>query len=339
MSKHLSAYGAAALSLALAGMCCALPVQADEDDAPPAAAQQEEFDADDAEAREGSRAEDGAGESAVQVLPENIQIEFKNEGDYVIQPDSMAYHQFTTFIYNDFDYFLRRDPRIVKACLGTGENVDMTQKMNEYFDNEAELAEISTVIFERIVGLDGGWPARMYFEEASAQPNISLMGVNDNVLYKVVSFWKGKFFENYREEYMRPYREGKFLFTERFPAQVRERRGNSVRGWTKRMSLAELSLCAASTPIAVFMDTDEKRRRERNAWMPTVVEDFMYYSSIHSFPYVGFLDYSLKFIDENGETLDIAAGDRMPAKGGKIVCSWDKLTLFELDDIIDADRN
>ena len=85
--------------------------------------------------------------------------------------------------------------------------------MNEYFDNEAELSEISTVIFERIVGLDRGWPARMYFEEASSQPNISLMGVNQNVLYKVVNFWKGRAFEDYREEYMRPYREGKFRFT------------------------------------------------------------------------------------------------------------------------------
>ncbi|MBQ7503291.1 hypothetical protein IJT93_11415 [bacterium] len=340
MSKTASVYYAAAMSLALAGMCCALPAQADGDDAPPAAAQETRIEEnnENAEVQEENAEKEGE-EAAAQALPENIQIEFKNEGDYVIQPDSMAYHNFTTFIYNDFDYFLRRDPRIVKACLGTGDNIDMTQKMNEYFDKEEELTEISEVIFQRIVGLDRGWPARMHFEETSAQPNISLLGVNQNVLYKIVNFWSGRGFENYREEYMRPYREGEFRFTEKFRAQVRERKGNGLRGWTKKMSLADLSICAASTPIAIFMDTDEKRIRERNAWMPTPLEDFMYYSSRHSFPYVGFLDYSLKFFDENGKELDIAAGERMPAKGGKIICSWDKLTLFELDDIIKADRN
>ena len=65
----------------------------------------------------------------------------------------------------------------------------------------------------------------------------------------------------------------------------------------------------------------------------------MYYSSRHQFPYVGFLEYSLKFQDENGEIHDLDSTTEIPARGGKIICSWDKLILFELDEIIKAHRN
>ena len=57
-----------------------------------------------------------------------------------------------------------------------------------------------------------------------------------------------------------------------------------------------------------------ERTRNRNAWMPSLMDDFMYYSSRHSFPYVGFMDYKLKFLDEKilrnwGVPLCILTGD------------------------------
>ena len=327
-------YSAVALSLVCAGLCQALPVQAAEDDDPPVVVEeQEEVYEERVEVRYEKDREEQPKE------PCEFQIELKNEGDYNIQPDSMAYHNFVTFIYNDFSYFLSRDPRIINACSGNGEEIDVKQKVNEYFTNEEDLSEMSKVIFDRLLGYEREVPYKYLSDNNYYQPTINILGADKNVLHDQVNFWKGKFFENYREEYMKPYSEGEFRFTRKCRAQVRERKGNTIRGWTKKMSLSELSLCAASTPVAIFMDTDEKRIRERNAWMPTPLEDFMYYSSRHQFPYVGFLEYSLKFQDENGETYDLDSTTEIPARGGKIICSWDKLILFELDEIIKAHRN
>ena len=362
MKYNVFPYSAAALSLVLAGMCWALPVRAGEDasssenpaavrEAQPAEAQDENSAAEDKEIvitgvekksiddlGEPEQSGKSSAELDRQALPGDFEITFKNEGDYVIEPDSMAYHQFTTFIYNDFAHFLRTDPRVVSVCTGNTEKIDLSQKLNEHFTDEADLADVKDIVFKRIVGLDRGFPGR----EAEADdglPTIKLLGVNNNILYKRVKMWSSRSFEGYREEYMKPYRVGEFRFDKKYRAQVRERRGNSLRGWTKKMSVSDLSLCAAYTPIAIFMDTDEKRTRNRNAWMPTLMDDFMYYSSKHSFPYVGFMDYKLKFLDENGAEIEPGSGKPMPAKNGRIICSWDKLILFELDDIIKADRN
>ena len=351
MKYNVFPYSAAALSLVLAGMCWALPVRAEGDAASsdaPAAVQEEKPAADDkdivvtsVEDKNMDELEPAQPRGAVldkQLPAGTVEFSVKNEGDYVIEPDSMAYHQFTTFIYNDFAHFLRTDPRVVSVCTGNTEKIDLSQKLNEHFTDEADLADVKDIVFKRIVGLDRGFPGR----EAEADdglPTIKLLGVNNNILYKRVKMWSGRSFEGYREEYMKPYRVGEFRFDKKYRAQVRERRGNSLRGWTKKMSVSDLSLCAAYTPIAIFMDTDEKRTRNRNAWMPTLMDDFMYYSSKHSFPYVGFMDYKLKFLDENGAEIEPGSGKPMPAKNGRIICSWDKLILFELDDIIKADRN
>ena len=328
MSRNLPLYTTMALSLVVSGLCYTTSVQADGDTNSPATLEENE------EQQEQQEQQEQVEE------PREFQIEIiKNEGDYNIRPDSMAYHNFVTFIYNDFNYFLSRDPRIINACSGNGIDIDVKQKVSEYFTDEEDFNEMSRVVCDRLVGFEREVPYRYLSEDNYSQPIINLVGANNNVLHEEVNFWEGKFFEGYREEYMKPYREGEFRFTRKSRAQVRERKGNMIRGWTKNMSLADLSLCAASTPVAIFMDTDEKRIRERNAWMPTPLEDFMYNSSRHQFPYVGFLDYSLKFQDENGEVSELNSDTKIPAKGGKIICSWDKLTLFELDEIIKADRN
>ncbi|MBQ7568338.1 hypothetical protein IJT17_05975 [bacterium] len=344
MRKNIFPYSAVALSLTLAGMCWALPVQAEDGGMPSAAtaAAQEKTAEDEEGVRVTNIEEDAADENAIDgpeasALPGSFEFNFKNEGDYVIEPDSMAYHNFATFIYNDFAHFVRHDPRLLLACKGNTETVDMSQKVNEYCADEADLADVAKSVFNRIVGLDKGLPGSDIND--GELPTIQLLGINNNILYKRVKAWSGKSFDAYRSEYMQPYRVGEFRFTKKFRANVRERRGNSLRGWTKKMSLADLSLCAASTPIAIFMDNDEKRTRNRNAWMPTLKDDFMYYTSRHCFPYVGFLDYKLTFFDENGAEIELGSGKKLPAKNCKVVCSWDKLTLFELDDIIKADRN
>ncbi len=324
MTKFAVHAVSAVTALSLAGLCWSLPVNA-----------QEGADAAAPEVVSEQAATQEPIELQAPALPRKARAKVKVEGDYVLQPDTIESHTASVFICNDLDSFLQRDPRMLRTCCGVeGEDIDMTQPLNKRYTDAASLETVAKATFHRIVDFQGSKKKNTY-----RSPLLSVMGGNDNTWFKYFKAYSGGMFDDYRREYMKPYRDGHLRFTERYKSYVYERRGNSLRSWPKTQSLADLSMVAVSTPIAIIMEQDDKRTRNRNAWMPTPKEDFMYASSKHLFPWVGFLEYSLKITEAAQPTSDGEASAAPEVTDYNVVCSWDKLTLFALDDIIEADRN